>query len=208
MLAKCQSLAQCLGSNQTFNLWVETADHTIKSSPVLVRSSEEGPQLFIQSSPTESQSTLRLRTADDETILLVDQPSEDRSSESEPARLKLQGPSGRGIYELGAGVNMKPYGFGSTIMYQGWRGSKNGDGQVTLVFGEDWIGFEWVAVPDNGAHGEANDEWALWWREPCSANEGCFKGEVVVNVFRSMVAVLPSETDGDDQFKGLGKQGG
>lgn len=99
-------------------------------------------------------------------------------SQSPTDFLILEGPSGKGEYQLRATSDTIPFGIGGVIYYTAWQAeNQEGSQNLRLRYQDvDVSGGKWVAVP------EENGDWSIWWYEKLPHNEDDLPGAVSINV--------------------------
>ena len=74
----------------------------------------------------------------------------------------LQGPSGKGEYNLQESTETQPQGIGSGILHDNWLIIEE-YGQILLRYKDSTLSSHWVAT-------KALDRWEIWWYSPNPAN--------------------------------------
>lgn len=91
----------------------------------------------------------------------------------------LQGPSGKGIFQLQQSTATETEGTGSDLRFDGWDVTSDGD-YLPLRYGElVGTGF-WIAEVSKTPDGER--AWVPWWLSPSAANMEDFSSYVMIDI--------------------------
>lgn len=111
-------------------------------------------------------------------ILTVGQTPHPLISQSSPQSLyTLQGPAGKGIYQLQSSISTEVHDLGSSILYDNWDIVSEGEYSF-LRYKSLNSGF-WVAVPEKR---EGEKAWEVWWLQPSGATVEDFGEYVMVDI--------------------------
>ena len=138
--------------------------------------------------------------------------SQDRQKQSQATKttrsvFTLQGPSGKGEYQLKASPTseLEPHGLGWQIKHDDWNAMQDSIGRWLLRYRDDACCSSWIAVHEKVGDEEAQIEdeeerWVFWWYAPSGANVEDFERYVLCDIeVVENGAEEDAEDEGEDQ---------
>lgn len=128
------------------------------------------------------------------------QTPKDKTKPEERLYLTLQGPSGKGEYQLRASSLSGGDGLaiGSQTLSGHWETIEEGP-ELLLRYNDLTRSSHWIAV--HGGEGDENSTWSLWWYSPSAANMEDFEHYVAIDVHLVPVENGADDTDGKRELR-------